>query len=181
MPASLSAHPSLSIPAFGAFQRQLTPFNSTPREGRGHGRRRSDIPRGLAQDEVQARGGVRARRKVMRRRAIRVRRRERRERRRLTAVRRRETSSFLVRHYFCMTLLRDRRFRATRRDATLCERRRARARASNLQIRRHRALHVPKLQHRLLEVAVLPHPPFARARHPPRPLRVQSARVRLRG
>ena len=26
----LSAHPSLSIPALDAFQRQLTPFNSTP-------------------------------------------------------------------------------------------------------------------------------------------------------
>jgi WD40 repeat protein len=28
--SSLSAQPSLSIPALGAFQRQLTPFNSTP-------------------------------------------------------------------------------------------------------------------------------------------------------
>ena len=30
MPACLSAHPSLSIPALGAFQLHLTPFNSTP-------------------------------------------------------------------------------------------------------------------------------------------------------
>ena len=30
MPSSLSAHPSLSIPALDAFQLQLTPFNSTP-------------------------------------------------------------------------------------------------------------------------------------------------------
>ena len=30
MPAHLSAHPSLSIPARVAFQLQLTPFNSTP-------------------------------------------------------------------------------------------------------------------------------------------------------
>ena len=30
MPSHLSAHPSLSIPALGAFQLQLTPFNSTP-------------------------------------------------------------------------------------------------------------------------------------------------------
>jgi len=29
-PAFLSPHPSLSIPALGAFQLQLTPFNSTP-------------------------------------------------------------------------------------------------------------------------------------------------------
>ena len=30
MPSSLSSHPSLSIPALGAFQLQLTPLNSTP-------------------------------------------------------------------------------------------------------------------------------------------------------
>ena len=30
MPACLSAHTTLSIPALGAFQLQLTPFNSTP-------------------------------------------------------------------------------------------------------------------------------------------------------
>ena len=29
-PAHLSAHPSVSIPALGAFQLRLTPFNSTP-------------------------------------------------------------------------------------------------------------------------------------------------------
>jgi hypothetical protein len=30
LPAHLSAHTSLSIPALGAFQLRLTPFNSTP-------------------------------------------------------------------------------------------------------------------------------------------------------
>jgi hypothetical protein len=30
LPSFLSAHPSVSIPALGAFQLQLTPFNSTP-------------------------------------------------------------------------------------------------------------------------------------------------------
>jgi hypothetical protein len=30
LPSSLSAHPTLSIPALGAFQLHLTPFNSTP-------------------------------------------------------------------------------------------------------------------------------------------------------
>ena len=30
LPASLCAHPTVSIPVLDAFQRQLTPFNSTP-------------------------------------------------------------------------------------------------------------------------------------------------------
>jgi hypothetical protein len=35
LPASLSAHPSVSIPAIDAFQLRLTPFNSTPTSMQG--------------------------------------------------------------------------------------------------------------------------------------------------
>ena len=47
MPAHLSAHPSLSIPALDAFQLQPTPLNSTPREAKEAHR--------LAQREREAR------------------------------------------------------------------------------------------------------------------------------